>query len=354
MSGLIDNDFVEDEDSKGRFFFDDEGKGEKVSDAPPPQEVATFERPTEKASNQRDQEELEVQIVDDTPPADKGRKAADIDKDDGADPTEEEIKQYSKDVQKRINSLTARSHDYRRAAEERERQLGEAVTLAKRIIQENNQLKEVLESGEKTLLNEHKGRLEAALKQAKATYREAHEASDANGMLAAQEEIARSVAQLERLNVYSPRTLAREKEEDLLKPFEVQTPITPVNEPSDTVKGWQTKNQWFGQPGNEPMTNYALGLHQQMVAEGKIKPESKEYFARIDTEMKQRFPEKFRDSGTAPRRQATVVAAPSRQQTSERKVVQLSETQVRLAKRLGLTTEQYARQVAKEQGMNNG
>jgi hypothetical protein len=91
------------------------------------------------------------------------------------------------------------------------------------------------------------------------------------------------------------------------------------------------------------MTQLAFGLHNKLVAEG-IDPTSDEYYERIDSRVQQLFPEKFEDAPK--KKRANVVASASR--STAAKKVKLKASQVQLAKRLGLTNEQYARQLMKE------
>jgi hypothetical protein len=354
-NSLLDNDFLdegdlpdirtpdkEDKEPEGRFFFDDEGTADKVSGFPDPKEIDLS----------KDKPEIEVVVKDDTPDKDKGKWIADPAKDGDPDTVpDDEAKQYSDKVRERISKLTARQHAERRAAENFARERDEAVKLAKRLIAENNQLKEVVEGGEKVLMGEHKARLEGALAQAKAQYREATEAGDTNGVIAAQENMAKAIAQMERLSAHRPQVLPREKEDIEFTPVQQQKP-----QATEGAAAWQEKNPWFGAEGYEPMTNMALGLHQTMVREG-VTPDTKEYYGRIDKEIRQRFPERFKSSAgngqgngqQQPQRRA-IVAAPTRQSgNGQRKVVQLTESQVRLARRLGLTPQQYAEQVAAEE-----
>ena len=302
----------------------------------------------------KSKDQIEIEIVTDTPEKDRGKWVADDEKDGKPDiPDEDEIKNYSADVQKRISKMTARIHAERRAREEQERVTNEAITAAKKLLQEKNSLLEVIESGEKTLIGEHKGRLESQLATAKNAYREAYEASDVNGQLAAQESIAKIVAQMERLSSYRPQPLARDDE----KEFEKKFPTTPAKpQLSERGRSWQEKNTWFATPGNEAMSNYALGLHQQVISEG-VPPDSEEYYRRIDAEMHKRFPEKFKvgnERAMPPRRQGTPVAPATRTAAATPRTVQITESQAKLARRLGLTVEQYAQQLLAEQEKSDG
>lgn len=287
--------------------------------------------------------DVEIEVVDDTPLADRGRPTADnLSDDDG----ETEAEKYSKKVKARIDKETAKTHAERRAKEERERQLNEAAELARRLIQENNHLKGLIENGEKVLVSEHNGRLESQLTQAKSAYREAHEAGDVNGMIAAQETMAKVTAQMDRLSVHQVAPLQRMDEARELQRINPQTQQQPGPEPE--ALQWQEKNKWFGR--DEVMTSFAMGYHAQLVNREGILPSDKEYWQRLDGEMRKRFPERF-SAGTAPRRTETVVAPATRSGGGRvtRKVT-LTESQAKLARRLGLTLEQYAQQLAAEDG----
>ena len=293
-----------------------------------------------------DTDTLDVEIVDDTPDEDKGKWTADKKPTDVED-EEDEQAQYSRRVKERIAKETAKVHAERRAKEDRERQLAEAAAFAKRMIEENNRLKGLIENGEKVLVTESNGRLEGQINAAKSALREAREAGDIAGEIAAQENLSKLVAERERLSTYRPQALPRTSEEELKK-FEVQqVPQRP--QPGQRELSWQDKNPWFGK--DEVMTATAMAIHGHLVnREGILPAHGDAYWSRIDTEMRKRFPERFQREA-APRRTDTVVAAVSRNNAGKatRKVT-LTESQVRLAKRLGLTPAQYAEQLVAESG----
>ena len=104
------------------------------------------------------------------------------------------------------------------------------------------------------------------------------------------------------------------------------------------------------------MTSFALGLHNKLVKEG-LDPKSDDYYEKIDSRMRQVFPDQFEDyepepEAEKPRRQSNVVA-PATRSTSPKKV-KLTQTQVNLAKRLGVPLDLYAKKVAEEMRKNNG
>jgi len=115
----------------------------------------------------------------------------------------------------------------------------------------------------------------------------------------------------------------------------------------EKLLAWQDQNQWFG--SNKRMTAYALGLHEDLVGEG-IPAGSEEYYRRINTDMRERFADQFgadEPADAKPQRTKSNNVAPATRSTAPRKIV-LTQTQVNLAKRLGVPLELYARKVAEE------
>lgn len=319
------------------FEIEEEVANDAQSDLPPREEESdtTDIEVEEKA-------DLEVEVVDDTPDKDKGKWTADKTPTDTEE--EDEDKNYGQSVRKRIAKETAKVHAERRAKEERERQLSEATGLLRRLIKENNELKGLIESGEKVLVSEHQGRLESQLDAAKRAYKEAYDAGDVNGQIAAQENLAKVAAQMDRLTTHKVNPIPRMDEKEVDKLYQP----TQQPKPDEQALEWQDKNRWFMR--DEAMTAYAMAYHNKLVTQEGITPaDGKRYWNAIDKEMRSRFPDRFRVERTQPQRRETVVAPATREGSGKvvRKVT-LTESQVRLAKRLGLTPQQYAEQVVAE------
>jgi len=286
--------------------------------------------------------EIEIEIEDDTPVQDRGRKPLDK---EVIDPTDDEIESYSDKVKSRIKELTHARHDERRVKEATMREKQELERLAQQLIQENNRLKQNVYTGQEAIIEGAKGKAEFQLKEARANLKIAQESFDNDAIIAAQEEVMDAKIRAEQVRNYRLAPLQEEK-------FEVQTPQTqPAKvEPDEKTLRWQAKNQWFGQNGFEEYTSYALGLHQKLVTNG-VDPRSAEYFEQIDARMKSSFPDLFGQtndkprSGEVQRRPTTVVASVSRSTSAGK--IKLTQTQVALAKKFGLTPQQYAVQVAK-------
>jgi hypothetical protein len=286
--------------------------------------------------------EPEVEIVDDTPEQDRGRKPME---EAPKDVTDEELSKYDEGVRKRIQHFTKGYHEERRAKEAALREREEAVKLTQQIIEENKKLKGSLHQGQSALLEQAKKVVANEMEQAKRKFKEAYESGDADALTAAQEEMTMVKMKAERVNNFRPAPVQVEEKQ-------VQIPTAePVRPKLDAkTQEWTEKNTWFG--SDDEMTSFALGFHNKLAKSG-ITPSSPEYYERIDARMKQVFPDAFESGGTEVSEDATPspkrsnVVAPATRSTAPKKIV-LTKTQVELAKRLGLTNEQYARAVAAE------
>lgn len=287
-----------------------------------------------------DPEPEEIEVVDDTPEQDRGRKPME---EPPKDVTDEELAKYDESVQKRIKHFTKGYHEERRAKEAALREREEALKLAQSIVEENKKLKGSLSQGQNALLEQAKKNVAHELEQATSAYKAALESFDSDATVAAQKALWAAQTKADRVNNFKPAPLQDEKTEVQLTPQANQAPQV-----DPELANWQDRNAWFGP--NKRMTAYALGVHEDLVAEG-IPAGSKEYYRRIDAEMQDRFSdvfgsEKTGDAQTSPARKTNVVA-PATRSTAPRKVV-LTKTQVEIAKRLGVPLELYARKVAEE------
>jgi len=296
------------------------------------------------ASNETD---VEIEIVDDTPEKDRGRKPLDK---EVLDPTDEEIDTYSAGVKARIKELTHARHDERRQKEAVAREKAELERLTQQLLDENNRLKKSYNEGQEVLINSARKEAESELEVARRKLKEAQEAFDTDAIIEAQEELAAAKYRAEEAKKFRPQAL--QPTEYPVQPQ--QQPQTQV-QPDEKSLRWQAKNQWFGQPGFEEYTSYALGLHQKLVT-GGVDPRSDDYFDQIDGRMKSKFPELFGGNEDRPKtgevqKKPTTVVAPAARTTSAGKI-RLTQTQVALAKKLGLTPQQYAAQVARLENQN--
>lgn len=259
-----------------------------------------------------------------------------------------EIDKYSAGVQKRIDQLTKQYRDEERARQEAQGLQEEAVKYAEKVKEENEKLRKSLEENEDVLLNQAKSRVEAQLAQANANYKTAYEAGDSDKLLEAQAELTRLQNEQYRISNYTPP----KRQETAPVPTEApkQEAQPEPAKPPQRALDWADKNPWFMQ--DKRMTGFAYGVHEELVTKG-VEPNSEQYYNEIDAAMKEAFPNKFEvdaEESAPPQPQAgNVVAPPSRTSKKPRKV-KLTPSAAALAKRLGLTAEQYAAQLMKDNG----
>lgn len=291
-----------------------------------------------------DEPEFELDIVDDTPEEDRNReplpkeKVEELEKDDLSD--------YSERVKKRMAELRKVYHDERREKEAAAREREEAIRFAQAIAEENKRLKSTLTSGEKTYIEVAKQAAEQEMALATKEYREAYETADTDKLIVAQQRMNAAQLKLTQVHNYRPQyenTLQTEESSVNIQPERTQIP-----RPDERALKWQANNDWFGR--DEEMTSLALGLHEKLVRSG-ISPTSDEYYRRIDDTMRKRFPEQFEDDSldkeppSQRQRPSTVVASATR--STAPKKVQLSRSAQAIARKLGITPEQYARELIK-------
>ena len=288
-------------------------------------------------------DQVEVEIENDAPPED--RNATPL-KSDPADIPDDEIRQYSDNVKKRIQQLTHARHDERRTKEEAIREREAALAYAKQIADENAQLKAKLSSGETTLIKTMQIATEKELDEAKRKYKEALYTGDADKIATAQEEFSKAVIKAEKVKGFKPAA------QENLQPVENQSYNQPTQYIDAKADRWKRQNSWFGQPGepgvDDEMTYFAMGLHKKLTREhGEQFAASDEYYERIDARMKEKFPEYFGRQAEPEfqRRPATVVAPASR--SSPPKKIKLTASEASMAKRIGVPLEEYAKSMAK-------
>ena len=299
-------------------------------------------KPDEEAETQG---ELDIEIIDDaeTKPAKKEKVFAEDVKDGSID---EEILNVDKTAQWRIDQLTAKSHDERRQKEQSEKLRDEAIVFAQRVKAENDRLNGLIVNGQEYIGKQAEERAGFAKQAAQQKYKEAYEQGNTEEMVAAQEQLTRATmdqASAEQFNAQMPETPVPQA------PQQQYMPQQQVPKPDKKAVEWQAKNQWFGT--DSEMTSFAYGVHEKLVREDNIDPRSDEYYEKIDSRMGQVFPDFFgkeiKDAVGATS-QSSVVAPATRNNSAKPRKVQLTATQVALAKKLGVTPEQYANQMVKD------
>ena len=295
---------------------------------------------------QEQEKEFEFEIEDDAPPEDRGRQP--MPKEIVEELEKDELEEYSDKVKTRLLQMKKVWHDERREKEAALREQQEAVALAQKVMQENQSLKSKLTEGEKSLVMTATSAAELEMNMAERAYKEAYEAGDSEKLMEAQKKLLTATNRLERLKGYTPPPQEA--------PQQVQTkPAAPPPLEPRTAK-WRQENTWFGT--DPEMTALALGLHQKLESEKGVQfIGTDEYWNVVNNTMKRRFPEYFetqeepKSSERTEIKPATVVA-PATRSTAPKKV-KLSQSQMSLIKKLGITPEQYAKEFLKS-GAQNG
>lgn len=293
------------------------------------------------------EEQIEIEVVDDTPEADRGR--APMPKEIVKELEEDDLEEYSEKVKKRLGQMKKVWHDERREKERESREKAEAIRYAQQILEENKSLKQKLGQGHKVLLGEVTRAATNEYAVAKEKLKQAYESGDAGQIADAQEAMTDAKIRIKEYERYKPSL--QDEDNEVKQPQQVQPPRQVVDRKAEA---WRENNTWFG--ANKGMTAFALGLHEELVESG-YDPRSDEYYARVNSDMKKRFPDYFgeeqiqnteKEEKPAPRTKAANVVAPVTRSSSPRQV-KLTPTQVALAKRLGITPEAYAKELMKQE-----
>jgi len=317
-----------------------------------------FEFPDEKetkGAKTTEDDNLDIEIEDDTPPADRGRKPM---KEPVEDPTDDELASYDEKVQARIKKFTRGYHDERRAKEEALREREAAETFARQVFEENKKLQQQLATGSKAYIETSKSAAEAELVAAKKRFKDAYDTGDSDALADAQAEVAQATLKLDRATTMKPIEV-EDKEFQPAKPE--------AQKLSPRTQKWMTANSdWWGQ--DEEMTMAAMGIDKKLQREyGSDYVGSDEYFKTIDRTMRKRFPEHFESERSdeeendpppqkrsepayedEPPRRATkpaAVVAPASRSTPPSRM-RLKASEAAIARRLGVPLELYAKQVA--------
>jgi len=287
---------------------------------------------------EKDDVKIEIEIEDDRPEQDRVDPLPENVKEELYD---DEMTDYSAKVKKKLLQMKKLAHDERREKDAAMREQQEALAFAQQVIEENKRLKSHLNENEKSILQSVSKNVEMEMEQAKRSYREAYESGDTEKMLEAQQKLTDVALRQEKVKNFKP------------SPLQIETPVvqtrqeavTPRADPSAVA--WQQENGWFGQ--DKLMTGMALALHEQLKDEGVVLS-SQEYYRRIDETMRQRFPEKFetdrQNQNESPRTRPSTNVAPATRSTAPKKI-RLTQSQLAISKKLGLSPEQYAQAVLK-------
>lgn len=291
--------------------------------------------------------EDEVEIIDDTPPEDKGRLVASEDSEDDDDAPIEGLGDRAK---KRIDKLTAEKHAERRAKEQVARERDEAVRVAREALTQAQALKNQTNQYEQGFVYTAKSKAEIEIEQANAEYTKAFENGDSKGMAEAMRKGTTAQIAKAQFDNYVPQPSPQAQPNVPTQPQ--QAPQINREEVARQTK-FIRENPWFNQ--DQEMTERALQIDAHVRQTAPQLVGTDEYYDFVDAMMKQSFPkEKFASTQAhaaqrAPTQGVAPVSRASGATPGTRKKITLTESQVKLAKRLGITPQQYAAELIKEQ-----
>jgi len=304
-------------------------------------------------AKQEDSDAIEVKVEDDTPEEDRGRKP--LPKQVVQELENDDLDEYSENVKKRLGQLKKVWHDERREKERAQREREEALRFAQIREQEIKQLKQRLGNGEKAYIQEVTKSANNDLGVAKERLKQAYESGDAEKITDAQEALTEAKLRIKQYENFKPSL--QEEDSGVQPTQQYQVPPAPQPVIDQKAEAWKDKNPWFGT--DEEMTALALGLHEKLVRSG-VDPRSDDYYDRVNATMRKRFPDYFdaeveqeekptqtREAEKPTRTKPANVVAPVTRGTAPRQV-RLTPTQVAIAKKLGLSNEQYARELMKK------
>jgi hypothetical protein len=291
-------------------------------------------------------DDFELEIEDDTPPEDRGREPLpaplkeELEKDD--------LEDYDDEVKQKLKQMRKVYHDERREKERAAREQQEAIALAQKLMEENKRIKNMLDVGGKEYATTLQTAANLQLENARRAYKEAYDSGDSDSILAAQEKLNDATHRMRQAESFQMPAL---QEENYVVQNAHQAPEARAN---PKLEAWQKRNPWYGE--DDEMTATALGLHEKLRKSGQVEIGSDEYYAILDRTIRKRFPEQFDEepqsmARTETRTKPSTVVAPAVRSTAPKRI-KLKTSQVNLARKLGLTAEQYALELRKLEAQN--
>ena len=307
--------------------------------------------------------DFDVEIIDDRPEQDRKIPRSEEQRESDQSDLEKEIDDVDERVKKRIGKLKYEWHEERRAKEAAEKIRDESVNYAKQQAEENRRLQALVQRGESALMQQVKAKAEAQLASAKESHKKAYETGDTDQITDATQEMLKAQQELKVADDHFVRQKVQEQQAPQQQNFQQQQQQPIPQQQPQTIDpkavAWLKVNSWFGSDDQKEMTALAYGIHETLVTKEGVSPQSDQYYQEVDKRMRVRFPDYFgvensnEDSNlvtetVTPRNTQSVVAPSTRNNGSKPRKVQLTSTQVSLAKRLGLSPERYAKELIKE------
>jgi hypothetical protein len=289
---------------------------------------------------------IELEIEDDTPEEDRGRQPLPVSLKEELE--KDDLESYDEEVKQKLKQMRKVYHDERREKEQAFREQQEAIRLAQSLVEENRRIRGILETGGKEYATTLQNAARLELEAARRAYKEAYDSGDSDSVMEAQEKLNEANFRVKQAESFRMPPLQQEE-------YVVQnTPSEPERPANPRLQAWQERNPWYGQ--DDEMTATALGLHEKLKKSGEVQIGSDEYYAILDKTIRRRFPEHFEEEAGSmakaePRTRPSTVVAPAMRSTAPQRI-KLKASQVALAKKLGLTPQQYAIELSKLENQN--
>ena len=310
---------------------------------------------------------FEVIEEDDTPEEDRGRPTS-YDPEPELEEQLEDLRTRGgkKKIEARIKRLSFERETERRAKEEAQRQLTAAIEAARMAQHEAEGLRRTAQMSGTALAESMVARNEAAMREAKAKLKQAHELGDTDQIVDAQEMLSRISAENMVIRSRMPRQVEEREPAPVAQQQPQQQPAAPQLAPNVAV--WLGRNAWFGQQGNEAKTNVALSIHKALETRG-VRPESPEYTRELDRGLKAVYNEhqplednmSYDGNDSEPRREArrpNATADAGREnggtQTQDKRKVTLTRSELEIARKLGVSPQAYAASKLKQSAGGRG
>ena len=254
-----------------------------------------------------------------------------------------EMEEYSEGVQKRIAKLTKKMR-------EAERQKEEAVSYARRVMRQRDELGKQATDLDQGYTSEMEGRIKSSLAAAQAKLSVSRETDDKKAEVEALTAISQLGYEQAKLAEMKSRQQMEEtaRENARKQGPAVQYPTQQTPPPDPKAEDWAEKNDWFGK--DNAMTYTAFDLHRKLTEEEGYDPKSDSYYEEIDKRIKLEFPQKFGKVEQQTSKPTQNVASATRSTKTSRKTVKLTSSQVAIAKKLRVPLEEYARQLRLTEG----
>lgn len=253
--------------------------------------------------------------------------------------SEEDLSGISDAVKKRIDKLTFKM----REAERREQA---AIEYAKSLQVENQSFKQKAQQLDQSLVTEYENRIKAQQQLVIDKYKAAVESGDVDGQIEAQKQLSSLAIEEERVRVAKTQRTPTPQQE-APRPQAAPQPAPQPARPDPRAEAWAERNEWFG--ADQAMTATAFVIHSQLVEEEGFDPSSEDYYSELDRRIRSEFPHKFRKEQPVERPAPTAVASarPTARSDSNPKQVKLTRSQIEIARKLGVSVKDYARQLQK-------